>query len=66
MATTIVRDGDEYVINGRKWWSTGAMDARCKVAIVMGVTNPDGPRYAQHSMILVPLDAPGRDRSSAT
>ena len=46
-------------INGRKWWSTGAMDARCKVAIVMGVTNPDGPRYAQHSMILVPLDAPG-------
>ena len=59
MATTIVRDGDEYVINGRKWWSSGAMDARCKVAIVMGVTNPDGPRYAQHSMILVPLDAPG-------
>ena len=59
MATTIVRDGDDYVINGRKWWSSGAMDPRCKVAIVMGLSNPDGPRYAQHSMILVPLDTPG-------
>jgi acyl-CoA dehydrogenase len=59
MATTITRDGDEYVIDGRKWWSSGAMDPRCKVAIVMGVSNPDGPRYAQHSMILVPLDTPG-------
>ena len=57
--TSIVRDGDEYVVTGRKWWSSGAMDARCKVAIVMGVTNPDGPRYARHSMILVPFDAPG-------
>ena len=59
MATAIVRDGDEYVVNGRKWWSSGAMDERCRIAIVMGVTNPDGPRYARHSMILVPLDAPG-------
>ena len=59
MATTIVADGDEYVINGRKWWSSGAMDPRCKVAIVMGVSNPDGPRYAQHSMVLVPFDTPG-------
>jgi acyl-CoA dehydrogenase len=59
MATTIVRDGDDYVINGRKWWSSGAMDPRCEIAIVMGLSNPDGPRYAQHSMILVPLDTPG-------
>ena len=59
MQTRIERDGDEYVVTGRKWWSSGAMDARCKVAIVMGVTNPDGPRYTQHSMILVPMDAPG-------
>jgi len=59
MATTIVRDGDDYVINGSKWWSSGAMDPRCKIAIVMGLSNPDGPRYAQHSMILVPLDTPG-------
>ncbi|MCL6597576.1 MAG: acyl-CoA dehydrogenase [Alicyclobacillus macrosporangiidus] len=56
---SIVRDGDEYVINGRKWWSTGAGDPRCKVAIVMGKTNPDAPRHEQQSMILVPLDTPG-------
>jgi acyl-CoA dehydrogenase len=55
----IVRDDDEYVLNGRKWWSTGAGDPRCKVAIVMGRTNPDAPRHEQQSMILVPLDAPG-------
>ncbi len=59
IATAMVRDGDDYVIDGRKWWSSGAMDARCKVAIVMGVTNPDGPRYARHSMVLVPLDSAG-------
>ena len=59
MQATIVPDGDEYVVNGRKWWSSGAMDPRCKIAIVMGVTNPEGPRYAQHSMILVPFDTPG-------
>jgi acyl-CoA dehydrogenase len=55
----IRRDGDEYVINGRKWWSSGAGDPRCKVAIVMGKTNPDNRRHQQQSMVLVPLDAPG-------
>ena len=55
----IVREGDEYVINGRKWWSSGAGDPRCKIAIVMGKTNPDAPRHEQQSMILVPLDTPG-------
>jgi acyl-CoA dehydrogenase len=56
---SIVRDGDEYVINGRKWWSSGAGDPRCKVAIVMGKTDPDANRHEQQAMILVPLDAPG-------
>jgi acyl-CoA dehydrogenase len=55
----IERDGDEYVINGRKWWSTGAGDPRCEVAIVMGKTDPEAPRHEQQSMILVPLDTPG-------
>ena len=55
----IVRDGDEYVINGRKWWSTGAGDPRCRVAILMGKTNLDVPRHEQQSMILIPLDRPG-------
>jgi acyl-CoA dehydrogenase len=55
----IVRDGDHYVINGRKWWSTGAPDPRCKIAIFMGKTDPNGPRHAQQSMILVPMDTPG-------
>src|SRR5262245_6022722 len=53
------RDGDSYVINGRKWWSTGATDPRCKVFIVMGKTVTDGPRHQQQSMILVPADAKG-------
>lgn len=56
---SIERDGDEYVINGRKWWSSGAGDPRCKVAIFMGKTDPDGPRHAQQSMIIVPFDTPG-------
>ncbi|HUL95022.1 MAG TPA: acyl-CoA dehydrogenase family protein [Usitatibacter sp.] len=56
----IVRDGDHYVINGRKWWTTGAPDPRCKVLIFMGKTSPDNPnKHQQQSMILVPLDAPG-------
>src|SRR5215212_3791619 len=55
----IKRDGDEYVINGRKWWSSGAGDPRCKVAILMGKTNPDNPKHSQQSQILVPLDAKG-------
>ncbi|MCU1691600.1 MAG: acyl-CoA dehydrogenase protein [Frankiales bacterium] len=57
--TSIVRDGDDYVINGRKWWITGASDPRCKIMIVMGKTAPDGPTYSQQSMVLVPLDTPG-------
>ncbi|MBD0326068.1 MAG: acyl-CoA dehydrogenase family protein, partial [Pyrinomonadaceae bacterium] len=56
---SIVRDGDEYVINGRKWWSSGAGDPRCKVAIFMGKTDTDGPKHRQQSMILVPMDAAG-------
>lgn len=57
--TRIERDGDYYVINGRKWWSSGVGDPRCKVAIVMGKTNPDQERHSQQSQVLVPLDAPG-------
>lgn len=57
--TSIVSDGNDYIINGRKWWSSGGMDAHCKVAIVMGKTNPDAPRHQQQSMILVPMDTPG-------
>ena len=56
---SIVRDGDDYVINGRKWWSSGAGDPRCAVYIVMGKTNPDAGRHEQQSMILVPANAPG-------
>ena len=59
ICTAIERDGDEYVINGRKWWITGATDPRCKVLIVMGKTNPDAAWHSQQSMILVPIDTPG-------
>ena len=60
--TRIVRDGDDYVINGRKWWSSGAVDPRCKIFIVMGKTDPDAPdRHRQQSMVLVPRDTPGPD-----
>src|SRR5690606_5256289 len=55
----IRRDGGDYVINGRKWWSSGAGDPRCKIAILMGKTNPDNPKHSQQSQILVPLDAKG-------
>jgi acyl-CoA dehydrogenase len=55
----IERDGDDYVINGRKWWSSGAGDPRCAVYIVMGKTNPDAPRHSQQSMIIVPSNTPG-------
>ena len=55
----IERDGDEYVLNGRKWWTSGAMRDRCAVFIVMGKTDPDAPPYRQQSMILVPRDTPG-------
>nr|WP_261664899.1 acyl-CoA dehydrogenase family protein [Deinococcus sp. Marseille-Q6407] len=59
---SIRREGDEYVINGRKWWTSGAGDPRCRVAIFMGRTDPDAERWRQQSMILVPLDAPGVTR----
>ncbi len=55
----IQRDGNDYVLNGRKWWTSGAGDPRCKVYILMGKTDPDAPRHSQQSMILVPADAPG-------
>jgi acyl-CoA dehydrogenase len=57
--STIARDGSDYVIDGRKWYISGAGDPRCRIAIFMGRTNPDAPRHQQQSMILVPLDAPG-------
>jgi acyl-CoA dehydrogenase len=57
--TEITRDGDDYVINGRKWWTSGANDPRCKILIVMGRTNPDAASHQQQSMILVPTDTPG-------
>jgi acyl-CoA dehydrogenase len=59
--TTIKREGDEYVINGRKWFTTGAIHPNCKLAIVMGVSDesPDAPRHSRHSMVIVPMDTPG-------
>jgi len=57
--TSIRREGDEYVINGRKWWISGSADERCRIFIVMGKTDPDGPRHTQQSMVLVPRDTPG-------
>ena len=59
IATRITRDGDHYVINGRKWWSSGAMSPRCKLLIVMGVTDPDAEQHRRQSMICVPAEAPG-------
>jgi acyl-CoA dehydrogenase len=60
IAASIVRDGDEYVINGRKWWTSGASDPRCQVIIFMGKTDPDNPApHRQQSMVLVPMDTPG-------
>jgi len=59
IATRIERDGDDYVINGRKWWISGAGDPRCKLLIVLGVSNPDAERHQRHSQIFVPVDAPG-------
>ena len=57
--TSIVRDGDEYVINGRKWWTTGALDPRCAILVLMGQTDPTAEVYRRQSMVLVPMDAPG-------
>jgi len=59
MEARIERDGDEYVVNGRKWWTSGAASERCKIAILMGVTDPEADPHRQHGMILVPLDTPG-------
>jgi acyl-CoA dehydrogenase len=59
LATRIARDGDEYVVNGRKWWSSGAMDPRCEIFIVMGKTDPSADRHRQQSMVLVPRNTPG-------
>ena len=55
----MLRDGDDYVINGRKWWISGAADPRCKILIVMGRTNPDAASHQQQSMILVPIETEG-------
>lgn len=59
ITSTILRDGDEYVLNGRKWYTSGVLDPDCKLIIFMGKSDPDGPTYRQQSMILVPADAPG-------
>jgi acyl-CoA dehydrogenase len=59
MAARAVHDGNEWIINGRKWWTSGACDPRCKILVFMGLTNPDAERHAQHSMILVPTDTAG-------
>lgn len=59
ISSTIVRDGDEYVITGRKWWTSGAADPRCKIILFLGKSNPEGDRYMQHSLVLVPMDTPG-------
>jgi acyl-CoA dehydrogenase len=59
ISASVVRDGNEYVINGRKWWASGAGDPRCKIAIFMGKTDRTGPAHKQQSMILVPMDSPG-------
>ena len=59
IATRIERDGDDYVVNGRKWWISGAGDPRCKIYITMGKSDPEAPRHSQQSMILVPADTPG-------
>ena len=59
IATRIVRDGDEYVVNGRKWWTSGAMDPRCSLLILMGKTDPEAASHRQQTMILIPRDTPG-------
>jgi acyl-CoA dehydrogenase len=61
IATSIRRAGDSYLVNGRKWWSSGAMDPRCRILVVMGKTDPDAERHKQQSMVLVPRDTPGVD-----
>lgn len=62
ISLSIERDGDEYVLNGRKWWISGAASDRCRILIVMGKTDPEAPRHLQQSMVLVPMDTPGLER----
>jgi alkylation response protein AidB-like acyl-CoA dehydrogenase len=59
ISSIITRDGDSYIVNGRKWWTSGAMDPRCKVCIFMGKTDTTKEAHAQQSMVVVPMDAPG-------
>ena len=59
LESTISRDGDEFVINGRKWWTSGAADPRCKICLFLGLSNPDADKYMQHSLVLIPMDATG-------
>lgn len=59
IAFSMASDGDDYILNGRKWWITGAGDPRCRILIVMGLSNPQAERHARHSMLLVPMDSPG-------
>ncbi|MQA99123.1 MAG: acyl-CoA dehydrogenase [Actinobacteria bacterium] len=59
LASTITKEGDEYVVNGRKWWTSGAADPRCKICLFLGLSDPDGEKYLQHSLVLVPMDASG-------
>jgi len=59
MEATIVEDGDDLILNGKKWWSSGAGDPRCEIGIFMGVSNPEAARHSQHSMVLVPMKTPG-------
>jgi acyl-CoA dehydrogenase len=59
LRSTITKEADEYVISGRKWWTSGAADPRCKVCLFLGLSDPDGEKYLQHSLVLIPMDAPG-------
>ena len=59
LESRITRDGDDYVIDGRKWWTSGAADPRCKVCLFLGLSDPDADKYMQHSLVLIPMDAPG-------
>ena len=59
LASTIERDGDDFVINGRKWWTSGAADPRCKIILFLGLSDPQADRYMQHSLVLIPMDTPG-------
>jgi acyl-CoA dehydrogenase len=59
LRSRIKRDGDDYVINGHKWWTSGAADPRCKVCLFLGLSDPEGDRYLQHSLVIIPMDTPG-------